>query len=270
MKKIAIALLGVLWMAGSALADILLPYTPETYLDKAKDIQVRLINLTADCTVIKTGQVESFFALHKRGDSEVTRIDLKERLKEIPWKNPTGTVASYAAILSKDELQKLGDYVLCIIPACTLYKEEDCYIQQITKLIVNRGGIPGNWDEPASLPCEILPLSKPYGLWTGNVFHGQVLSEGKPVPHAEVEVEYLSHIPNLRGNTMNRKGNTVFPNIVLKTQTIVTDSRGYFAYGIPKAGWWGFAALGIGPQKKHEEKDLFQDAVIWVQALDMR
>ncbi len=42
-----------------------------------------------------------------------------------------------------------------------LTAEEDSYIQQMTKVIINVGGIPGEWMEPAGLPAEIVPLSKP-------------------------------------------------------------------------------------------------------------
>jgi len=38
---------------------------------------------------------------------------------------------------------------------------------------------------------------------------------------------------------------------------------------MPKAGWWGFAALGAGPDKEFEGRELSQDAVIWVQATKM-
>ena len=36
--------------------------------------------------------------------------------------------------------------------------------------------------------------------------------------------------------------------------------------GIPKAGFWGFAALGSGPKKEYKGKELSQDAVIWIRA----
>ena len=115
-----------------------------------------------------------------------------------------------------------------------------------------------------------LPLPKPYGLWTGNVFQGQVLSNGKPVAGAEVEVEYMSHEPNLKKNGLSAKSSVKYPNGVMVTQAIMTDANGVFTFGIPKAGWWGFAALGVGPDKKHDGKELSQDAVIWVQAVDMK
>ena len=41
------------------------------------------------------------------------------------------------------------------------------------------------------------------------------------------------------------------------------------AFGVPKAGHWGFAALGSGPETEFEGKQLSQDAVIWIRAWDM-
>ena len=55
------------------------------------------------------------------------------------------------------------------------------------KVIVNVGGEPGAWMEPVGMDTEIVPLAKPYDRWTGNVFQGKVLLNGKPVPGAEIE-----------------------------------------------------------------------------------
>jgi cobalt/nickel transport protein len=49
----------------------------------------------------------------------------------------------------------------------------------------------------------------------------------------------------------------------------ISDVNGYFSFGVPKAGYWGFAALGAGPETEHEGKELSQDAVIWIRAWDM-
>jgi cobalt/nickel transport protein len=51
---------------------------------------------------------------------------------------------------------------------------------------------------------------------------------------------------------------------------IKANKDGEFTFGIPKAGWWGFAALGVGPDSEYKGKELSQDAVIWVQAKDMK
>ena len=50
----------------------------------------------------------------------------------------------------------------------------------------------------------------------------------------------------------------------------ITDANGYFTFGIPKAGFWGFAALGSGPDKEFQGKELSQDAVLWVRAYDVQ
>jgi len=34
------------------------------------------------------------------------------------------------------------------------------------------------WDQPLGLKAEILPLTRPYGLWAGNTFCGKALFNG--------------------------------------------------------------------------------------------
>ena len=51
---------------------------------------------------------------------------------------------------------------------------------------------------------------------------------------------------------------------------IIANAQGEFSYGIPKAGWWGFCALGVGPATEFKGKELSQDAVIWIQAGEMK
>ena len=45
------------------------------------------------------------------------------------------------------------------------------------------------------MKTEIVPLSKPFGLYAGNVFQGIVKLNGKAVPYATVEVEYYNQDP---------------------------------------------------------------------------
>ena len=56
------------------------------------------------------------------------------------------------------------------------------------------------------------------------------------------------------------------------TQVVKTDTNGVFSYTMPRAGWWGFAALLAGekvpsPQGKPAEVEL--GGVMWVKAVDM-
>jgi len=56
--------------------------------------------------------------------------------------------------------------------------------------VVTAFGDDEGWDREVGLKTEIVPLSKPYGLYAGNVFQGMVKLDGKPVPFCEAEVEY--------------------------------------------------------------------------------
>jgi cobalt/nickel transport protein len=60
------------------------------------------------------------------------------------------------------------------------------------------------------------------------------------------------------------------PQDSFAVQTIFADDNGVFTFGIPRAGWWGFAALGVAPDYSHKEKECSLDAVIWLQAKDMK
>jgi cobalt/nickel transport protein len=80
----------------------------------------------------------------------------------------------------------------------------------------------------------------------------------------------MNHRPLLDQNAFDPKAEVEAPQDAFVTMTIKSDADGEFVFGIPKAGWWGFCALGVGPQDSHNGKELSQDAVIWVQARDMR
>ncbi|MEJ5299649.1 MAG: DUF4198 domain-containing protein [Thermodesulforhabdaceae bacterium] len=163
-------------------------------------------------------------------------------------------------------VKKAGDYIFLVEPAPYWEPSEDKFIIHYTKVIVNALGKEEGWDKPANLPIEIVPLTRPYGLWTGNVFQGQVLVNGKPAPFIDVEVEYLSSSPE------NKKKISI-PADPYVTQVIKTDANGVFTYAMPKAGWWGFAALTESPEKiarDGQEKDVEIGGVIWVHVVDMK
>ncbi|MUM78681.1 DUF4198 domain-containing protein [Pseudodesulfovibrio sp. F-1] len=275
MKKRFIMLLTVacvLAVVSSAFAHFMVVYTPEIAFEQAEDMDVRILftHPAEAGHMMDMGGVEEFYAVFQRGDSEPKKIDLKGHLKQIEWTNPGSKAPAFAGVIPRKEVRSMGDYVFVMKPGYYFEKEEDLYMQQITKVIMNVGGVPGNWSEPVGLPCEIVPLIKPYAMWTGNVFKAQVLSEGKPVAGAEVEVEFMSHMPDLKTNSMPEASSVEYPHDAFITQTIFSDDNGYITFGIPKAGWWGFAALGIGPDTEHNGKELSQDAVIWVKAVDMK
>ena len=113
------------------------------------------------------------------------------------------------------------------------------------------------WDGEIGLKTEIVPLSKPFGLYAGNVFQGIVKLDGQAVPYAEVEVEYY-----------NREGKSKAPTDYMITQTIKADKNGVFTYAAPIAGWWGFAGLSSADfklKKDGKDRDVELGAVIWVE-----
>lgn len=158
------------------------------------------------------------------------------------------------------KIKRPGVYQFFMEPEPYWEPAEDCFIVHYTKTVVTAFGDDEGWDDEIGLKTEIVPLSKPFGLYAGNVFQGIVKLDGKAVPHAEVEVEYY-----------NMDGKSKAPTDYMVTQTIKADQNGVFTYAAPKSGWWGFAALSEADYKiKHEgvDKNVEIGAVIWVKFLD--
>ncbi len=262
-RIILLTTLFILVTAMTCSAHFLVMYTPETLLDNGGTFTLKsmFVHPFEASHSMELEKPNAFFVVNKG-----TKTDLLGTLKPITWQSLETTAKAWETTY---QVKGMGDYVFCMDPVAYYEKNEEKYIHQITKVIVNNGGLPTDWDAEIGLKTEIVPLDKPYALWTGNVFRGVVLSKGKPVPNIEIEVEYLNHAPNMELNKFEEKAAVKAPNDAFVTLLIKTDANGEFTFGIPKAGWWGFAALGSGPDKKFKGKELEQDAVIWIQARDM-
>ncbi|MCB2190441.1 MAG: DUF4198 domain-containing protein [Deltaproteobacteria bacterium] len=268
MKRIlgitTLALMALLAFSGAALAHFQMIYTPEAAMAKGGTIPLDLVfthPFEAGHTM-DMGQPQQFFVVHKG-----KKTDLLKTLKPMEWTSLTNKGKAFETTY---KLRGMGDWIFVLEPEPYYESKEDCYIQQITKLVVNVAGMPTDWDKELGLPAEIVPLDKPYALWTGNVFRGVVKSSGKPVPFAELEVEYLNHPPVPGKKMFQKKAMAEAPQDAFVTMTIKADANGAFTYALPKAGWWGFCALGVGPEDKYKGKENSQDAVIWVKAVDMK
>ncbi len=180
--------------------------------------------------------------------------DLLSKLKKIKVMGHTAWQVDYS-------IKRPGVYMFYMEPKPYWEPAEDCFIVHYTKTVVTAFGDDEGWDEEIGLKTEIVPLSKPFGLYAGNVFQGIVKLDGKAVPYAEVEVEYYNQDNRLKA-----------PTDYMVTQTIKADQNGVFTYAAPKAGWWGFAALNPSDKKMKyngKEKDVELGAVIWVKFHDM-
>lgn len=197
--------------------------------------------------VMDMGQPRQFGVM-VRGE----KTDLSSALKPADRGGKGAFTASY-------KVNRPGAHVFYIEPEPYLEAAEETYIQHFTKVIVDAYGSWSGWDDLVGFPVELKPLTRPYGVWAGNVFQAVVMKEGQPVPEAHVEVEYY-----------NAEGDATAPTDAHVTQVLKSDSNGVFTFGIPWDGWWGFAALVDGDTKMKSpdgnEMDLEMGAALWVRA----
>ncbi|MDK2922054.1 MAG: nickel transport protein [Desulfonauticus sp.] len=162
------------------------------------------------------------------------------------------TYLGHKAWTSSYTLKRPGVYQFFSSPVPYFEPAEDIYILHYTKTYVAAYGAEEGWDEAIGLPTEIIPLTRPFGLYAGNTFQGQVLLKGKPVANCEVEVEFF-----------NQKQKVKAPGEYYITQVVKTDKNGIFTYTPPAPGWWGFSALNTADYKL-KGKDVELGAVLWL------
>lgn len=179
-----------------------------------------------------------------------TKTDLLDSLEEKSIMDHRGWQTAYT-------MKRPGVYQFVMEPHPYWEPAEDVSIIHYTKTIVAAFGDDVGWDEPAGLPTEIIPLTRPFGNYAGNSFTGQVMMNSKPVPGAEVEVELY-----------NRDGAYSAPSDYHVTQVVKADANGVFTFTCPQAGWWGFAALNEADytikNPQGEDKGVELGAVLWI------
>jgi cobalt/nickel transport protein len=232
--------------------QILAPDSEFAGADK-REVQLEMIftHPMEDGPVMEMGKPVEFGVVHKG-----RKKNLIKELKVRKIEGKTAYTADYT-------VKRPGDHVFYIEPAPYWEPAEQKMIVHYTKTVVNAYGQEEGWDRMVGFPVEIEPLVRPYGLWAGNTFRGIVRRNGKPVPFAEIEVEYW-----------NREGNVDIPADAFVTQVIKAGPDGEFSYTMPIEGWWSFAALmeGNRPVKNPEgnEVDVELGALIWVHCVPMK
>ncbi|MDY3113326.1 MAG: DUF4198 domain-containing protein [Helicobacter sp.] len=154
-----------------------------------------------------------------------------------------------------------GIYQIFMIPKPYFEPSEEIYIKHITKTIINAYGYGEGWSEPLGLKAEIIPLTRPYGLYKGNLFSGVVLYKGKPAKNTIVEVEYYN------------KAGLKAPNEDFITQEVRTNEKGEFSFVMPLAGWWGFSALILDDEKITKDGKSYEvelGGVLWVETKEYK
>lgn len=178
-----------------------------------------------------------------------SKEDLLATLKPAKVMDKDGWTAAYA-------LKKPAVYIFHMEPDPYWEPAEDAFIVHYTKVVVPAFGDEEGWDKEVGHKIEIVPLTRPFGLYAGNVFQGIVMLDGRKMPYAEVEIEFY-----------NEGKMAEAPTEYMVTQVVKSDRNGVFTYAAPRAGWWGFAALTTADfklKKDGKEKAVEIGGVIWV------
>ncbi|MBW2091510.1 MAG: DUF4198 domain-containing protein, partial [Deltaproteobacteria bacterium] len=176
MKRILVAL--SVFLAATVLSaelaqahfGMIIPSDQMVMKDDIKNITLRLMFWHPfEAQGMELSKPEAFGVISNGRD-----IDLSDKLKSIQKDSHTIWEAVY-------RIHRPGLYVFYMKPQPYWEPAEDCFIVHYTKTYVTAMGDDEGWDEAIGLKTEIVPLSKPYGLYAGNVFQGVVMLHGKPV-----------------------------------------------------------------------------------------
>lgn len=162
-------------------------------------------------------------------------------------------------------VKRAGDHTFSAKFAPHWDSAEEQFLVHYAKLCVNAFGLEEGWDEPVGLEAEIVPLTRPYGLWTGSLFSGQVLLDGEPAPYAAIEVIWLGDTPDAPA--------PLALAAAARSQKLRADASGVFHAAMPRAGWWGFAATLDADwtlKKGGEEMPVALVTSYWVQTRDLK
>ncbi|WP_207060965.1 DUF4198 domain-containing protein [Motiliproteus sp. SC1-56] len=229
----------------------LIPSAPALTQNRHLSLELTFTHPMAGGPVMPMQRPEAFGVIIAGGKAE----DLSGQLQPLQRQGADAYRLDY-------QVRQPGDHLFYLSPATYWEPDENKLIRHYTKVVVDAFSNHQGWDTLVGFPTEIEPLTRPYGLWTGNLFRGRVLRHGSPLPFGEVEVEWRND------------GSITAPTDAHQTQLIKADAAGVFAYALPRAGWWGFSALSKaegreaapdGTQVPVEEAGL-----IWIHARDMQ
>jgi len=99
--------------------------------------------------------------------------DLTAELKPIKVMDQDAWQARYA-------VSRPGVHQFVLEPVPYWEPAEDCFIIHYVKTCLPAYGEEDGWAEPLGVKTEIVPLTRPFGNYAGNVFQGRVLLVSEP------------------------------------------------------------------------------------------
>ena len=145
-RSLALVSALLLAAAGStASAHFQLLYTPEAAINASRALPLALVfsHPFNDGYTMDMGRPEAFYVIRQRGaEAERRRTDLLEYLEPVTWSGVDSQADAFVAHPPRSVTRSLGDYTYVLRPAPYYEQQEDKYIQQITKTMINIGACP--------------------------------------------------------------------------------------------------------------------------------
>ena len=204
--------------------------------------------------------LERVFLMHRNQRLDITHYG-KEATFSVAGKNQPG----FRIPLSrKSGFLAAGDYSLFTVPYPSWSPVEKRYYQNITKILLNRGGFMTGWHKrQLSTMPEIVPLNSPFTLQAGAIFRFTVLgSSGKPIPGAIVHINYFNRKINTEEGIVSVR--THVSPFTSASTTIISDLNGIGAFTPTREGLWEICAEGIGTIEEYRGQPLTQSAALWL------
>lgn len=261
--------------SSAAFAHTVVMHTDEMALMRSADVTMPLVFTHAtDGGPTMPMEIQSF-DLYSGREFFVQQTSLMDTLEPVQWLDRIDEngrehrVDAFVANIPRETIRSLGDYQLMLTTEPYYDPSDEIYIQQFVKVILNVGGAQTNWYTMVGAPAEIHALKTPYANWVGETFSGVVYSDGEPVPYARLEIDYLNYEPDMENLRFAEEPRILPSHPSYKYISMITNDRGEFHFGIPHAGWWAIAALGVGPEYSKDGVYMSQDAILWVYAEDV-
>lgn len=184
----------------------------------------------------------------ENGAEQPERQDLLGDVEEIRYLGQKAWGANIA-------LEKAGLYQFIMESRPWWNEAKNHYLQQVCKVVLPVLGQGEGWSVPAGLGFEIVPLTRPFGLYAPAIFSGRALLSGKPQVNIPV-----------RMGRINIEKKSV-PTPWHEELAARTNQAGEFSFVVSQPGWWYCEAIIPGDPLKGpdgEMKPMEFGSILWL------
>ena len=203
--------------------------------------------------------LDSIFIIHEKKKIKLHDVAIPDFYTVRGEKRGTYTIP----INKKSGFFKPGDYIIIVTHKAHWKKHEDLYRQKVAKFCLNYFGVITNWPNRVlrNMP-EIIPLVQPYSVYAGSLFRAEAVNdEGKRIPHAKIQIEYLNYTV---GDTELDTTTDGFITEDIADTVIFADSNGSFSFIPLRKGLWTFTLVDGDDNKFIQGKRLEYDSSLSV------